>query len=361
MAEKTGAELKEYLKRAADLESMLYSYEQTKDLLQQTVASQVTEESRSPGHYQYGDKFPRDHYLPGTRPQYVEIRLSYVGEPEGEVYTSPPNGYLREKNAPKKEGLASMAIKTILLNLKSTFSDIKGLFSLILGCALAGVVGGFVITFLLWGFEKIKEFKPCFIRYSMYCGIAAFVLFLIWMILHDLNRLPWGESYWAAKASYEEAVDQRNAVLAKEQGIEAYCVRARQEIAPMEARVREELGRHYAQNVIHPKYRNFVAVTQIHEYLETGRCSTLDGPDGAYNLFERELRANQIIAQLSQIVVRLDEIRQLQYEIVAAIQATNGLLAGISQDISSLESAVNVNTAAINDFNASVSYQLAHR
>ena len=58
---------------------------------------------------------------------------------------------------------------------------------------------------------------------------------------------------------------------------------------------------------------------------------------------------------------RLDEIRQLQYEIVAAIQATNGLLAGISQDISSLESAVNVNTAAINDFNASVSYQLSHR
>ena len=105
----------------------------------------------------------------------------------------------------------------------------------------------------------------------------------------------------------------------------------------------------------------FQAVTQIHEYLETGRCSPLDGPDGAYNLFERELRANQIIAQLSQIVVRLDEIRQLQYEIVAAIQATNGLLAGISQDISSLESAVNVNTAAINDFNASVSYQLAHR
>lgn len=68
------------------------------------MASQVTEESRSPGHYQYGDKFPRDHYLPGTRPQYVEIRLSYVGEPEGEVYTSPPNGYLREKNAPKRKG-----------------------------------------------------------------------------------------------------------------------------------------------------------------------------------------------------------------------------------------------------------------
>ena len=34
MAEKTGAELKEYLKRAADLESMLYAYKQTKDLLQ---------------------------------------------------------------------------------------------------------------------------------------------------------------------------------------------------------------------------------------------------------------------------------------------------------------------------------------
>ena len=43
------------------------------------------------------------------------------------------------------------------------------------------------------------------------------------------------------------------------------------------------LQKHYEQNVIFPKYRNLVAITTINEYLMSGRCYELEGPNGAYN------------------------------------------------------------------------------
>lgn len=54
----------------------------------------------------------------------------------------------------------------------------------------------------------------------------------------------------------------------------------------------------YEMGIIYPKYRNLVAVSTIYEYLSSGRCDRLDGPDGAYNLYEMELRQNIVIGQL---------------------------------------------------------------
>ena len=155
-------------------------------------------------------------------------------------------------------------------------------------------------------------------------------------------------------------MDERNALLAKELGIEAYCIQAGAEIAPVEAKLREELKRHYENGVVHPKYRNFLAVTQIYEYFDTGRCNTLEGADGAYNLFESELRANTIISQLSQVIQKLEEIKEAMYLLCRAIESTNGLLSEISADIRRVENAVNVNTAAIQEFNAATMYTLNH-
>lgn len=96
------------------------------------------------------------------------------------------------------------------------------------------------------------------------------------------------------------------------------------------------LGKLYAENIIYPKYRNMVAVTTIYEYLESGRCNRLEGPDGAYNLYEMELRQNIIIGQLSVIASNLEHIKENQFmlynEIVAANDNTNFLLTNINDD-----------------------------
>ena len=69
----------------------------------------------------------------------------------------------------------------------------------------------------------------------------------------------------------------------------------------------------YAMDVVFPKYRTLPALTSIYEYIISGRCDELAGPNGAYNLYEDELRKNIIITQLNTIISNLEQIRQNQY------------------------------------------------
>ena len=99
----------------------------------------------------------------------------------------------------------------------------------------------------------------------------------------------------------------------------------------------------YTLEIIHPKYRNFMAVAQIYEYLETGRCDTLEGPNGAYNLYEQELRQNIIIDHLEQVIDRLDTLNQTMGRVCEAIYESNRLLTNIANTVSRIEA----NTALI--------------
>ena len=69
----------------------------------------------------------------------------------------------------------------------------------------------------------------------------------------------------------------------------------------------------YSYGIIYGKYRNFVAITSFYDYLMSSRCSTLEGADGAYNLFEQETRSNLIVERLDKIITSLDEIKSMQY------------------------------------------------
>ena len=79
----------------------------------------------------------------------------------------------------------------------------------------------------------------------------------------------------------------------------------------------------YAFNIIYGKYRNYVALTSIYEYLDSGRCDTLDGPQGAYNLFELESRTNEIILQLSAIAASLEAIKTNQFMLYRELKRAN--------------------------------------
>lgn len=89
----------------------------------------------------------------------------------------------------------------------------------------------------------------------------------------------------------------------------------------------------YKIGVIYPKYRNIVAVSTIYEYLSSGRCDRLDGPNGAYNLYEMELRQNIIIGQLSSIVENLNQIRNNQFTLYNELVSANQRAASVLSDI----------------------------
>lgn len=101
--------------------------------------------------------------------------------------------------------------------------------------------------------------------------------------------------------------------------------------------VKKLLDKVYSKNIIFPKYRNFAAIAQIYEYLLSGRCDQLEGPYGAYNLYENELRQNIIIDRLDEIIYQLERLNGAMGTMCNAIQETNSLLGKINSTLGRIE------------------------
>ena len=103
----------------------------------------------------------------------------------------------------------------------------------------------------------------------------------------------------------------------------------------------------YAYDVIFGKYRDVVALSSFYEYLMSGRCTSLEGADGAYNIFESEIRANRVIAQLDTVISSLDDIKQNQYMMYQELRKINTSLQQLN---STMDAAVgslrNIETSA---------------
>lgn len=97
----------------------------------------------------------------------------------------------------------------------------------------------------------------------------------------------------------------------------------------------------YRENIIYPKYRNMVAVLSMYEYFTSGRCTELTGHEGAYNIYENELRLNIIISSLDDILYRLDEIKQNQYVLYQELKSTQNMIDSLSGDLNYMMSSVN--------------------
>ena len=113
----------------------------------------------------------------------------------------------------------------------------------------------------------------------------------------------------------------------------------------IQEKVNNTLNSLYEANIIFPKYRNLAAISTIHEYLASGRCMELTGPNGAYNLYETELRQNIVISNLESINDNLDIIKNNQYTLYHQIENTNHFLRELNRNISDISS----NIDAISD------------
>lgn len=75
----------------------------------------------------------------------------------------------------------------------------------------------------------------------------------------------------------------------------------------------------YAAGIIFEKYQNVVALSSFYEYLMSGRCEKLEGANGAYNLYEAEVRANRVIERLDTVIDSLEQIKDNQYMMYSAM------------------------------------------
>lgn len=108
----------------------------------------------------------------------------------------------------------------------------------------------------------------------------------------------------------------------------------------------------YLLDIIFPKYREMAAMCTIYEYFASGRCSELEGPNGAYNLYESELRQNLIINKLDTIYDNLEIIKNNQYILYREMQETNNKLGQISEQLQTIVQ----NTQEIKEISAITAY-----
>ena len=96
----------------------------------------------------------------------------------------------------------------------------------------------------------------------------------------------------------------------------------------------------YSYNIVFAKYRDIVALTTFYEYLMAGRCTSLEGTDGAYNLYESETRANMIISQLSTIISKLEQIKTNQYMLYSELKKVNQNLSTLNENMEQVKESI---------------------
>ena len=82
----------------------------------------------------------------------------------------------------------------------------------------------------------------------------------------------------------------------------------------------------YSYNIIYGKYRNYIAMASFIDYFLSGRCNSLEGSNGAYNLYEQESRADIVINKLDVIIDSLEKIKENQYYIYNELNNINNSL-----------------------------------
>ena len=137
-----------------------------------------------------------------------------------------------------------------------------------------------------------------------------------------------------AQQNYEYAMQEYNG-LVKEYDTKCSSI-IQQHDNTLQA-LEEALAAHYNSGLIFPKYRNMVAITTISEYLVSGRCYELEGPNGAYNLYEMELRQNIVINQLSSIITNLEQIRNNQYTLYQELVKANDTVEQVLSTVRGVE------------------------
>lgn len=100
------------------------------------------------------------------------------------------------------------------------------------------------------------------------------------------------------------------------------------------AKLQIALEKMYNLNIIYAKYRNIIAISTMYEYIDSGRCNSLEGSNGAYNMYEHELRQNIIIDSLNQILINIYQIKNNQFALFQQLQLANQTIVDIMQNIS---------------------------
>ena len=117
-----------------------------------------------------------------------------------------------------------------------------------------------------------------------------------------------------------------------------------------QAEVQKLIDQYFRTNILYHKYWDIIPICSFYEYIDSGRCSTLEGHEGAYNLYEQERRLDRILDKLDDIIWRLDDIRSNQTALYNVISSGNQKIDSLCGSVNAIE-----NSAAMTQYYSAIS------
>lgn len=193
----------------------------------------------------------------------------------------------------------------------------------IVGNIITSVVCTFLAILTVRGYLFLKSpagGAPNWFLYLMLGGIGILICFAIGEIIMAIVNVNRTNSYnknvretnnnnMEENQRWRQSLQERKEALSNEYSI----------LKEERRKTKAVLEKFYSTNVIFPKYRTLPAISSLFEYMLSGRCYELTGHEGAYNLYENELRLGHIISTLDSISSDLNEIKQNQRMLCDAV------------------------------------------
>lgn len=269
----------------------------------------------------------------------IKKYLSAVFETELNIYVQ-ENALIRMKNTYKALG-NKKAIRKPAQRVSNT--DVFGIMWFV------GVVVGIIAAII----GAVYEFKTTSgIIAPVFEAVLGFVIYGIMGVIgggltlgsiialsakkSDQNKLD--EQYKLDLAKYNQNIINDNNRVNKEL-IQKKALN--NEIARMTSMLNQSknnLREMYSYNVLNGDYQNIYAVSSIYGYFEKGRTRSLTfneatGDQGAYNIYENEIRMNLIIRNTEEIMTKLDTVINNQYELANGLRSAQGKINSLCSDI----------------------------
>ena len=191
-----------------------------------------------------------------------------------------------------------------------------------------------IVLFFIAFVAAFQHASPTW-AYFLLCPAAAVIYWLAWFIPYLVKKADASAVNHKNIAIYKSNILANDAHKLALQKLKAVIIARRQNTTTV-------LETYYSRDLIYPKYRTFEQVTQLYEYLDSGRCDSLTGYTGAYNLLENERANRLILLELRQIRINTSQIAANQNLLYNAI--TSGF-----DTVSSLMSKTNTELQNINN------------
>ena len=193
---------------------------------------------------------------------------------------------------------------------------------------------------------------PAIFALSIIAAIAAFIFTFIGPIcigIYSSNKSKYKKFTEQADYKSAEGSRRRQEIILKERESQAdndwavsvveesVLSEKQEEISTALQEAKKNLLDIYSKNILPAKYRSLNAVATLYEYLETGRCNTIEGHGGIYDTYETDLQRGMIIETLTDIrnsMYRIEANQQLLYR---ELQQANRTLSSINSSLTEIE------------------------